>query len=36
MLDIRDGKRPPRLLNPGVWPVHAERFSRKLGFQPER
>jgi hypothetical protein len=36
MLDIRDGKTPPRLLNPGVWPVLAERFSRKLWFQPEQ
>lgn len=35
MLDILDGKRPPRLLNPEVWPVYAERFERVLGFRPE-
>ena len=35
MLDILDGKRPPRLLNPEVWPVYGERFSRILGFRPE-
>ncbi len=35
MLDILDGKRPPRLLNPEVWPVYTERFARILGFRPE-
>jgi D-3-phosphoglycerate dehydrogenase len=35
LLDTLDGKRPPRLLNPEVWPVYAERFSRILGFRPE-
>ena len=35
MLDILDGKRPPRLLNPEVWPAYQNRFQRILGFQPE-
>jgi D-3-phosphoglycerate dehydrogenase len=35
MLDILDGKRPPRLLNPEVWPAYQDRFARILGFRPE-
>ena len=35
MLDILDGKKPPRLLNPEVWPAYRERFARILGFMPE-
>jgi D-3-phosphoglycerate dehydrogenase len=35
MLDILDGKRPPRLLNPEVWETYRERFARILGFRPE-
>ncbi len=35
MLDILDGKKPPRLLNPEVWPVYRERFTRILGVTPE-
>ncbi|HVY18273.1 MAG TPA: hydroxyacid dehydrogenase [Rhodopila sp.] len=35
MIDILDGKKPPRLLNPEVWPVYRERFGRILGFTPE-
>lgn len=35
MLDILDGKKPPRLLNPEVWGVYCERFGRILGFRPE-
>jgi len=35
MLDILDGKRPPRLLNPEVWPAYMARFERVLGFKPE-
>ena len=34
MLDILDGRRPPRLLNPEVWPAYAERFARIFGFRP--
>ncbi len=36
MLDILDGKRPPRLLNPEVWPAYCARFERILGFSPPR
>ncbi len=35
MCDILDGKRPPRLLNPEVWPAYQDRFQRILGFRPE-
>jgi D-3-phosphoglycerate dehydrogenase len=35
VLAILDGKRPPRMLNPEVWPVYAERFARAFGFEPE-
>ncbi len=34
MLDILDGQRPPRLLNPEVWPAYQDRFQRILGFRP--
>jgi D-3-phosphoglycerate dehydrogenase len=35
LLDILDGKRPPRLLNPEVWSAYSDRFSRILGFRPD-
>jgi D-3-phosphoglycerate dehydrogenase len=35
ILDILDGKRPPRMLNPEVWPVFARRFERTFGFAPQ-
>jgi D-3-phosphoglycerate dehydrogenase len=35
MLEMLDGKRPPRLLNPDVWPAYADRFERILGFRPQ-
>ncbi len=35
MLDILDGKRPPRLVNPDVWPRYRERFESILGFAAE-
>jgi D-3-phosphoglycerate dehydrogenase len=35
MLDILDGKKPPRLLNPEVWAAYSDRFVRILGFRPE-
>ena len=34
MLDVLDGKRPPRLINPEVWPAYAKRFERVFGFVP--
>jgi D-3-phosphoglycerate dehydrogenase len=35
LLGILDGKRPPRMVNPGVWPLFAQRFERTFGFRPE-
>jgi D-3-phosphoglycerate dehydrogenase len=35
MIDILDGKRPPRLLNPEVWPAYQARFQVLLGARPE-
>ena len=35
MLEILDGKRPPRLLNPEVWQAYSDRFTQILGFRPE-
>ena len=34
-IDILRGKRPPRLVNPEVWPAYQARFERILGFRPE-
>ena len=34
VLDILDGKRPPRLVNPEVWPAYCARFERLMGFVP--
>ena len=34
VLDILDGKRPPRLINPEVWPAYRERFTGIMGFSP--
>jgi D-3-phosphoglycerate dehydrogenase len=34
-LGIPDGKKPPRLINPEVWPAYRERFERTMGFAPE-
>jgi len=30
-----DGKRPPRIVNPQVWPAYAERFGQTFGFRPQ-
>jgi D-3-phosphoglycerate dehydrogenase len=30
-----DGKRPPRIVNPQVWPAYAGRFAQVFGFRPE-
>ena len=30
-----DGKRPPRIVNPQVWPAYAKRFEQTFGFAPE-
>ena len=34
MLDALDGKRPPRLINPEVWPAYVKRFEQTFGFAP--
>jgi D-3-phosphoglycerate dehydrogenase / 2-oxoglutarate reductase len=34
MLDALDGKRPPRIINPEVWPAYARRFAQAFGFTP--
>src|SRR5436305_2009419 len=34
VLDALDGKRPPRIINPEVWPLYAKRFERSFGFAP--
>jgi len=30
-----DGKRPPRIVNPQVWPAYVKRFEQTFGFRPE-
>jgi D-3-phosphoglycerate dehydrogenase len=30
-----DGKRPPRIVNPQVWPLYARRFEAAFGVRPE-
>ena len=35
ILDALDGKRPPRIVNPEVWPAYANRFERAFGFAPK-
>ena len=34
VLDALDGKRPPRIINPEVWPHYAERFRKTFGVTP--
>lgn len=34
LLDALDGKRPPRIINPEVWPRYSERFARTFGITP--
>ncbi len=35
VLQILDGRRPPRLINPEVWPAYRERFARIMGVSPD-
>jgi D-3-phosphoglycerate dehydrogenase len=35
LLDALDGKRPPRIVNPEVWPVYATRFEQAFGVKPQ-
>jgi D-3-phosphoglycerate dehydrogenase len=34
ILDALDGKRPPRMVNPEVWPVYVKRFEKAFGMRP--
>jgi D-3-phosphoglycerate dehydrogenase / 2-oxoglutarate reductase len=34
LLCALDGQRPPRMINPEVWPRYAQRFERTFGFAP--
>ena len=34
VLDALDGKRPPRIINPEVWPAYVKRFEKAFGFAP--
>ncbi|MBI5261551.1 MAG: hydroxyacid dehydrogenase [Bradyrhizobium sp.] len=34
ILDALDGRRPPRIINPEVWPHYVERFRRTFGITP--
>ncbi len=34
LLDALDGRRPPRSINPEVWPAYARRFERAFGIKP--
>ena len=36
LLMTLDGKRPPRIVNPQVWPAYAKRFERDLRISPGR
>ena len=35
VLDILDGRKPPRLINPEVWPAYRDRFARLMGHAPD-
>jgi D-3-phosphoglycerate dehydrogenase len=35
MLEALDGKRPPRIINPEVWPAYVKRFEKTFGFTPK-
>lgn len=34
-VDVLAGKRPPRMVNPDVWPAYAKRFEAIMGFAPQ-
>jgi D-3-phosphoglycerate dehydrogenase len=35
LIQTFDGKRPPRIVNPEVWPAYAKRFERAFGLRPQ-
>lgn len=34
LIETLSGGRPPRIVNPDVWPIYAERFAKEFGRQP--
>ena len=36
VLDLLDGRYPPRPVNPEVWPAYATRFEKTFGIKPQR
>jgi D-3-phosphoglycerate dehydrogenase len=34
LIDALDGKPPPRIVNPQVWPLYARRFEQIFGSKP--
>jgi len=34
LVEVRNGKKPPRLLNPDVWPAFQDRFQAVFGMRP--
>ena len=34
LLGALDGRRPPRVINPEVWPLYSERFAKAFGVTP--
>ncbi|MBV9562184.1 MAG: hydroxyacid dehydrogenase [Bradyrhizobium sp.] len=36
LLGALDGKRPPRIINPEVWPAYSARFARAFGVRPKQ
>ena len=35
ILSTLDGRVPPRLINPEVWPKYSKRFEKAFGFKPD-
>jgi D-3-phosphoglycerate dehydrogenase len=35
LVGVRDGVKPPRLLNPEVWPKFQDRFEAVFGIRPQ-
>jgi D-3-phosphoglycerate dehydrogenase len=35
VLEVLDGRRPRRLINPEAWPAYVGRFAQAFGFSPE-
>ncbi len=35
LIMMLDGKRPPRIINPDVWPAYQRRFEKTFGIRPQ-